>query len=1176
MKYQFGSSRPIENTDKTSETPIVEQRPKSQETQESYEDCWAEGSEVKENTVEKMSEVQEAEEDSEDYDDCWLEKDAVEKNKTETEENTEKDDTSDHFDDCGKKNGDISETGEKLEKQEIEEDLTEEMEDKSEGGEIEASAVKDAVEQETEEETEQIEEREEEVEQKEESLESDMEDDVELQSFDEKLKKVMDSEEATFSEAAELKEKSQKQLADMEARKEELSEASREKFQAVMEYERGTEEYKEALKDYNDTLTEREQLDTELSAFKERHELLEKKSVELRQAQVEKGEAALVDSQETLAASEELQERYEEAYYAEKPDEQKLDEIQAKNTEVIQELSAEKDSVKLAMDAKMAEISEYVISHNLERYDTERDTYYQSLIAQYQTLQDSYRKIDYNMVKLDENSISIAEINGKPYESLRYESRPKIKEAAEGVDVPGETDYFVDETRAEQVLSPFNQQNWEHMSVEERRDAIDQLADYNADILGIDIRPSIRYYWSEDPADCGAFSEKENTIYINEYNVDNALETADTVSHEYRHCYQYMRAEKLENERDLAYREGFENYIRAEDDYAGYKSQLVETDAREYAQAVRDKITENSEQKELSEHTEMPGDVLVRADAIDMSTARGINGDQFWEHHGNTKEDYIRIAEKLPDVYAALENGRTFEELKQDSELSDTVHAYFDEQNMIQVERCEDGALAFIDDGRHRVLAAQEIGCKIPVKIIDSSGDGAELHEGVENKRAELRQSAEGLELQELQEVKERVRGIYDNGAQIADYVEEFNNYKEHHLLEGGHIEKVHDKSLEAAEAVEQLFSDNDYEGLYGDSVDRKTLEIMALYHDTGMDGNIDFSEYAEAKNRYLAEGRKGEASEKSFEESFRKNHSVQSAIHVLRDRQFIEGKNVNADEVALGCLAHSKSNSGVTNLADNVEWEGAIARLNSAVEEFNEAHPDEKIYFDSSFLQDSEGNLSKEKMARLRSESLCLRIGDANGHDFESRISQNGKQIAFDIDKWEMSERQMNDDLRRKTETSDTTGISDEVKNAEISIDGVLLDEKNDPNGVSRMFAVGEGNFKSLDFSADNAGAVETISLVKGDAYPLSTQFCIEERIKELNTAAVSENENVERYEGMSDKDYGKMVKEMQNSLPKANIRTTIDLGRASERTVRSYQAFAARIRGKYGIHVEVEYENA
>lgn len=227
--------------------------------------------------------------------------------------------------------------------------------------------------------------------------------------------------------------------------------------------------------------------------------------------------------------------------------------------------------------------------------------------VEYNAMKESYDRISYSIVKLDENNKAITEQLGDEYVSM-VELLPssRISEVNDGTDIPGETNYFIDEAKASEVLSSFKQNNWKKLTIQERKQAIEKLADYNAEILGVEDKLRIIYYNTEDPSDFGGYSAKQNAIYINERNMHDAAETADTISHEYRHKYQHERAKKLETERDLEFKDGFDNYIYAEDDYQGYKEQLVESDARAYAQIVKDKISSYSETR--SENINLKGE----------------------------------------------------------------------------------------------------------------------------------------------------------------------------------------------------------------------------------------------------------------------------------------------------------------------------------------------------------------------------------------------------------------------------------------------------------------------------------------------------------------------------------------------------------------------------------------
>ncbi len=142
-----------------------------------------------------------------------------------------------------------------------------------------------------------------------------------------------------------------------------------------------------------------------------------------------------------------------------------------------------------------------------------------------------------------------------------------------------------------EIMEAFQSENWEGMSDEARKEAIDELGEYVAQDLGIDNPPKIEFYNNEDSGDFGSYSPGENVIRINEYNMDNAVETADTITHETRHCYQHECAEHPKTEQDYAFKDNFENYVTPDMDFEGYEDQIVEADAREYAQAYRDMIS---------------------------------------------------------------------------------------------------------------------------------------------------------------------------------------------------------------------------------------------------------------------------------------------------------------------------------------------------------------------------------------------------------------------------------------------------------------------------------------------------------------------------------------------------------------------------------------------------------
>ena len=906
---------------------------------------------------------------------------------------------------------------------------------------------------------------------------------TEKKSLSDRIKGLFKRDNVSVAEVNDLKEENEAELEDKRAEKETLESEYQEKFNNATSVNRNSEDYRKSLDEFNDVRDRKIELDDEIKSMEQQQELLNQKSVELREAQIEKGKEAIEQFNSTKMDVDSLQERYDQTYYDRRPNKKELSAIREESGSVLNELTSEKDSVRLAMEAKMDEISEYVRSNNMDRYDTAHDSHYQKLSEEYAAMKEQYQKIDYSIVKLDENNKAITEILGDEYVPVADKPRAsKIEAVNEGSDVPGETDYFTDEARAQEVLSSFKQDSWEELNLREQKRAIEKLADYNADILGIEDKPKIIYYNAEDPSDFGGYSEKLNAIYINEYNMNNAAETADTISHEYRHKYQHERAEKLETERDLEFREGFDNYIRAEDDYAGYKNQLVESDARAYAQLIKDKIQSYSESSS-------------EADALRAEQGKSASRLSGSDEYRKTKFEKVKLKD-LPEDFEKKEN-----------------------------------------------LRYKEI-----------------------------------FEAKELDELKSYAREHYENGKKNWSqmHLQELQSYKEHSEIENGHIEKVHDKSLEAADALEDHFKENDYGGLFSPEIDRKTLEAMAIYHDTGMDGNIKAEDFEAEHEKYLNDPAKreeyvnsylerkakeaaqaGEAfdreqevrnanadfEERGYETHFRSQHSLESAIHVLRDREKLESLGVDADEVALGCLVHSKSNSGLRHIESEKEWGDAIKKIQDRVEEFNKTHPDEQINFDSSFLMNEDGSFKQDKLAVMRSETVALRIGDANGHDCNSKTSQSGKSIEFSLEKKTVSD-ELPEDIEAKINAGICKSYLKEVQAADVKVDGIELNNENDPSGAGRMFAVGEGNFESLECKVNEQKEIcQEFKLCDGNAFPLSTQSCIEERIEEYKSAEP------------------------------LKYTIVIKLGSdCSKETERSYRIFKKKMRNKYQAKVRIE----
>ena len=149
------------------------------------------------------------------------------------------------------------------------------------------------------------------------------------------------------------------------------------------------------------------------------------------------------------------------------------------------------------------------------------------------------------------------------------------------------TDQVRDNLDINKVMEDFKPENWEGLSDVEKKEALEKLGEYAAADLGLENPPKIEFYQEDNPGDFGAYSEAENTIYINELNMSDPAETADTITHETRHCWQHERAEHPQSEQDYAFANNFANYVTPDTDFEAYQDQIVESDARDYADRYR-------------------------------------------------------------------------------------------------------------------------------------------------------------------------------------------------------------------------------------------------------------------------------------------------------------------------------------------------------------------------------------------------------------------------------------------------------------------------------------------------------------------------------------------------------------------------------------------------------------
>ena len=321
----------------------------------------------------------------------------------------------------------------------------------------------------------------------------------------------------------------------------------------------------------------------------------------------------------------------------------------------------------------------------------------------------------------------------------------------------------------------------------------------------------------------------------------------------------------------------------------------------------------------------------------------------------------------------------------------------------------------------------------------------------------------------------------YARAGEVAKRYVELRTYSDHG---GAHAALVALKSQQAADAIERA----NFANPWYSSIDRRELQIAAYMHDTGMDGGA-FKDYTDGN-------------------ALRKDHSLNSAIHVLENRAELETFGVNVDAVALDCMAHSKSCSGVRDLTSWEQWTDCFNRIDEAVALYNEKFPAAQIHFDKSTWTDgkkyqrpSEKNpkllvevykFNRETLARSAAVVSALRLGDANREAAQYPYTQTGMKIDVDFDSYVPAAKTWRDEIAKAKifmTDDDGTRIS-------------LLEQGVDTAGFGRMYMSGEGNLSmSCTYNRDTQNLREVFKVLHGKSFPLSTQECIEERLGELDT---------------------------------------------------------------------------
>lgn len=113
------------------------------------------------------------------------------------------------------------------------------------------------------------------------------------------------------------------------------------------------------------------------------------------------------------------------------------------------------------------------------------------------------------------------------------------------------------------------------------------------EVLGIKKPPKLIYVEPEvNETARGKYTAKTNTVRIYESNIpDHYCQRMGVLAHEMWHAYQEMKASYMNGKNHL-YKYNNEHYIRSEDDYTGYQTQLVESEAFHFGDKVKQIVSD--------------------------------------------------------------------------------------------------------------------------------------------------------------------------------------------------------------------------------------------------------------------------------------------------------------------------------------------------------------------------------------------------------------------------------------------------------------------------------------------------------------------------------------------------------------------------------------------------------
>ena len=606
-------------------------------------------------------------ETEENFDDCGLE-DSQEYTETPEKESSELEECED-FDDC-EKLSEQSEEGESF----SESDLEESYEDCDKNG-------SEINEEQSFSETEEDEKQEELKESVEEELGEEKElSDEEKQELDETVEEVQEEQE--HSEENEISEE-EKEVSETEEdeKQEELRESVEEKLGEEKEL---SDEEKQELDETVEEVQE-EQKHSEENEIPEEKEVSETEENEKQEELKESVKEKLGEDRYALRTADTIDETTSP---------REIQQAELENRTKLEAAKEEREQLKAALDDRFGQVVS--MDRNSEGF--------KQALEEYNQMKDARGELDHRISEMEEQ---MKEFRLKT-EEIRECQVEKGREAA------GNMEETI--AQAEQAHSDWENQYTGKMDSE----SLSKIREENDRVLDTMKQQEAALQTARDA----------KMAQINEYVMQRGLERADT---RYDPVYQRM----IDEYRQLS---GAQDTLR-------YQKGRLEENNRQIEERLGPKDPENltalTGERAYQKYRELETQGRIRhrrleqpeTHSVKASDIYGIDGyeqgdSRFWEHHGNNRDDYFRIAAQLPRVQEKIRSGASFEEICQDPQLRDCAIAYYREDKMVRVSRFGETYL-MEDDGRHRIAAAKELGCEVPVKVVGTAEEIPERKEEI-------------------------------------------------------------------------------------------------------------------------------------------------------------------------------------------------------------------------------------------------------------------------------------------------------------------------------------------------------------------------------------------------------------------------------------------------------------